>query len=88
MSIAMKIAKWFIPNEKKLAKMAAEKIQQTVNQCEKEAQIASAAQMVRDSQEWQGFVSALLVDGKIDDVETDEIAEKIRPLIKKIMEMI
>lgn len=39
------IIKWFLPSDKKLAKMAAEQIQKAVNRTDREEQIAKYSQM-------------------------------------------
>ena len=61
------LIKMFIPNEKKLSKMAAESIAKAVNsQTEREAQIAKVATMADKFTEYQKFVTGILVDGKVD----------------------
>lgn len=83
-----KILKLFIPNEKKLSMMAAEKIQMAVNQSGKEDLIAKYASMADSATEIQKWVTELLVDGKIDDIEKSDIADKLEPLLKKMVELI
>ena len=77
-----------MPNSKKMATYAAEQIANAVNQAQKEDQIAKYASIVDKATEVQKFVVELLVDGKIDEVEEKEIAEKIQPLIDKIITLI
>jgi hypothetical protein len=36
----------------------------------------------------QQYVTSLLLDGKIDDLERDDIAGKLQPMIDKLMELI
>lgn len=83
-----KILKLFIPNEKKLSMMAAEKIQAAVNQSGKEDLIAKYASMADSATEVQKWITELLVDGKIDDMEKSDIAAKLEPLLKKVVELI
>ena len=83
-----KIIKLFIPSSKKLSNMAAEKIQAAVNQSGKEDLIAKYASMADSATEVQKWVTELLVDGKIDDIEKSEISDKLEPLLKKIVELI
>lgn len=83
-----KILKLFIPSTKKLSTMAAEKIQAAVNQSGKEDLIAKYASMADSATEIQKWITELLVDGKIDDMEKSEISDKLEPLIKKMVELI
>lgn len=82
------IAKWLMPSPKKLSNMAAEKIQAAVNQSGKEDLIAKYASMADSATEIQKWITELLVDGKIDDIEKNDIADKLEPLLKKIVELI
>lgn len=82
------IAKWFMPSPKKLSNMAAEKIQSAVNQSGKEDIIAKYATMADSATEIQKWITELLVDGKIDDIEKSDIASKLEPLIKKVVDLI
>lgn len=76
------ILKLFIPNEKKLSKMAAESIAKAINsQTEREAQIAKVASMADKFTEYQKFVTGILTDGKISQEEIDEIAVRLEPLM-------
>ena len=76
------LIKLFIPNEKKLSKMAAESIAKAINsQTEREAQIAKVASMADKFTEYQKFVTGILVDGKISEKEIDEIAVRLEPLM-------
>ena len=68
--------------------MAAEKIQAAVNQSGKEDLIAKYASMADSATEVQKWITELLVDGKIDDIEKSEISDKLEPLLKKIVELI
>lgn len=82
------IIKFFMPSSKKMATYAAEQIAKAINQAEKEDQIAKYATIADKATEVQKFVVELLVDGKIDEVEEKEMAEKIQPLIDKIITLI
>ena len=72
-----KLIKWFMPSPKKLSSMAAEKIQSAVNQSGKEDLIAKYASMADSATEIQKWITELLVDGKIDDIEKSDIADKL-----------
>ena len=82
------IAMWFMPSSTKLASMAAAKIQEAVNSTDKESTIAKYAGMADKAVEVQQYVTSLLLDGRIDDLERDDIADKLKPLIDKLMELI
>lgn len=77
-----------MPSPKKLSNMAAEKIQSAINQSGKEDLIAKYASMADSATEIQKWITELLVDGKIDDIEKSDIADKLEPLLKKIVELI
>lgn len=77
-----------MPSSKKMAVYAAEQISKAVNQAQKEDQIAKYASIADKATEVQKFVTEILLDGKIDDVEKEDIANKIQPLIDKILELI
>lgn len=83
-----KLIKWFMPSSKKLSDMAAEKIQSAVNQSGKEDLIAKYASMADSATEIQKWITELLVDGKIDDMEKSDIAEKLQPLIQKVVDIL
>ena len=83
-----KIIKMLMPSPKKLSYMAAEKIQTAVNQSGKEDLIAKYASMADSATEIQKWVTEILVDGKIDDLEKSEISDKLEPLLQKIIEII
>ena len=80
--------KFFMPSSKKMSTYAAEQIANAVNQADKENQIAKYANIADKATEVQKFVTSILLDGKIDNVEKEDIAKKIEPLIEKIIELI
>lgn len=77
-----------MPSSKKMAVYAAEQITKAVNQADKEEQIAKYATIADKATEVQKFVTEILLDGKIDNVEKEDIAKKIEPLIEKLIELI
>lgn len=77
-----------MPSSKKMSTYAAEQIANAVNQAQKEDQIAKYANIADKATEVQKFVTSILLDGKIDNVEKEDIAKKIEPLIEKIIELI
>ena len=83
-----KIAKMLMPSPKKLSNMAAEKIQSAVNRSGKEDLIAKYATMADSATEIQKWITELLVDGKIDDIEKQDISEKLEPLLTKVVDLI
>lgn len=80
--------KIFLPSDKKLSKMAAEQIQKAVNQTEREDAIAKYSQMADSAVDVSKKITSWLNDGKINDLERDEIACEIRPLIARLLELI
>lgn len=82
------LLKMFMPSDKKLAQYAADAIAKAVNRSDKEALIAKYATMANKATEIQSFVVELLVDGKIDETEKNEITEKLMPLFAKLRELI
>ena len=68
--------------------MAAEKIQSAVNQSGKEDLIAKYASMADSATEIQKWITELLVDGKIDDMEKSDIADKLQPLLQKVIDLV
>lgn len=83
-----KLVKLFLPNAETLSNYAAEGIQKAINNADKEAQIAKYADLVDKATDVQKFVTEILLDGKIDDVEKEDIAKKIEPLMVKLIEII
>ena len=77
-----------MPSSKKMAEMAAEKIQNAVNQSGKEDLIAKYATLADSATEIQKWITETLVDGKIDEREKQDISDKLEPLLKKIIDII
>lgn len=82
------LIKWFMPSPKKLANMASEKIQSAVNSSGKEDLISKYASMADSATEIQKWITEILADGKIDDLEKQEISDKLEPLLKKVVGLI
>ena len=74
------LIKMFMPSPKKLANMAADKIQKAVNESNKAAMIAKCASIAASVTDIQKFVSETLIDGKISDEEAKQVEEKLIPL--------
>lgn len=88
-SIMLKrIVKFFMPSSKKLGKMAAEKIKSAVNQSGKEQLIAKYSGLVSNAVNTQKWLSDILLDGKIDDMEEDEIARRLAIIFDKVRDLI
>lgn len=83
-----RLAKMLMPRPEKLAEIAAKKIQLAVNGSGKEEQIAKYGSLADEATEIQKFVTSILKDGKIDDLEADGIKQKLSPLFGKLCEMI
>ena len=82
------LAKLFIPSPEKLADIASTKIADTINTCEKQDLIAKFASMALDLTNIQEFISNVLKDGKISDEEKKQIASKLEPLFKYLIDQI
>lgn len=83
-----RIAKMLMPSPGNLAGIAAKKIQQAINDSGKEEEIAKYGSLADEATEIQKFVTSILKDGRIDDLEAAEIKEKLTPLFKKLCEII
>ena len=82
-----RLLKWFVSAER-LAKWSADGVQKAINESKYGEQIGkygALADKVTDVQKW---LSAMLKDGKIDELEKKEIIEKLLPLYKKLFELI
>ena len=82
------LAKLFIPSPEKLADIASTKIADTINTSEKQELIAKFASMALDLTNIQEFISNVLKDGKISDEEKKQIASKLEPLFKYLIDQI
>lgn len=78
----------FAPSPKKIATMAADKIQNIVNKSDKQNQIAKFAEISQKATEIQIKLNKWFEDGKLDDIETKEIAAEIEPMIERIYNLI
>ena len=84
-----KIIKIFLPNSKKIAGYAAEKVANAINsQTEREAQIAKYAKLADQFTDYQKFVTQILTDGKISDSEKEQIAQKLLPVVEYVMGLV
>lgn len=81
------LIKMLMPSPKKLANMAAEKIQNAVNESNKAATIAKCASIASYATDIQKFVSDTLLDGKVSDDEAKQVEEKLVPLFEKVVEL-
>lgn len=83
-----RILKLFIPKPATLATYAAKGIQEAINGSGKEQLIAKYSNLANSATDVQKFVTSILLDGKIDDIEREDIAKKIEPLMKTLVEFI
>ena len=83
-----RILKLFIPKPSTLASYASKGIQEAINGSGKEELIAKYSNLASKATEVQKFVTSVLNDGKIDDIERDDIASKIEPLMKTLVDFI
>lgn len=81
------LIKIFMPSPRKLANMAAEKIQKAVNESNKADIIAKCANIAASITDIQKFVSDTLMDGKVSDAEGKRIEDRLIPLFEKVVEL-
>ena len=74
----------------RLSSYAADGIQRGVNGTKEEtaATIAKYATITNEMAELAKSISAMLTDGRIDDVERDTLQEMLEPLFAKVMELV
>lgn len=86
----MAIAKLFCPSAKTIANAAAAKAQKDYNGVDqtKRELIASYADKIAALNEESKKLLQMTADGKIDDIERDQIAEMLEPLIEKAKSMV
>ena len=82
-----KIVKWFL-SAKKLAKWSANGIQKAVNGSSCTEQIAKYGEIADKFTDIQKWLTQMLKDGKIDELEKGEIEARLLPLYEKLMEVI
>ena len=83
-----RILKLFIPKPSTLANYSAKTIQQAINGSGKEQLIAKYSALANSATDVQKFVTSILLDGKIDDIEREDIAKKLEPLMKILVDFI
>ena len=83
-----RILKLFIPKPATLANYSAKTIQQAINGSGKEQLIAKYSNLANSATDVQKFITSILLDGKIDDIEREDIAKKLEPLMKTLIEFI
>lgn len=88
MKIMTSILKIFLPNSSKMANLAAERIADSVNKSELKDSIARYASMSKRATEMADWLAKVLQDGKIDEMEKDELAKALLPLFEKVVELI
>lgn len=80
------ILKLFMPSPDALARTCAKALKEAVNQSDKEAAIARYSTLAKTVTEASDKVAGLLVDGKIDDAEEEDVAAVLKPWIEKALE--
>ena len=83
-------AKKLCPSSKRIATAAAEKVQKNYNGIDqaKRDLIASYADRADAFNEHAKKLRQMIADGKIDDLERDQLAEMLEPLIEKAKELV
>ena len=82
------ILKLFIPRPSTLANYSAKTIQQAINGSGKEELIAKYSNLASKATDVQQYITSILKDGRIDDIERTDIANKLEPLMKVILDML
>ena len=82
------ILKLFIPKASTLANYSAKTIQQAINGSGKEELIAKYSNLASKATDVQQYITSILKDGRIDDIERTDIANKLEPLMKVILDML
>lgn len=82
-----KIVKWFL-SAKKLAKWSADGIQTAINNSKFSEQIAKYGEMADKFTDIQKWLTDILRDGKIDELERADIEKKLLPVYEKLLEVI
>lgn len=88
MKIMSSILKIFLPNSQKMADLAADRIAESVNSSDLKDNIAKYAAMSKTATEMADWLAKVLQDGAIDEMERDELAERLRPLFEKVVALI
>lgn len=78
--------KLFMPNPDSLARACAKALKEAVNTSDKEAAIAKYSTLAKTVTEASDKVAGLLVDGRIDDAEEEDVAAMLKPWISKALE--
>ena len=83
-----RILKLFIPKASTLASYSAKTIQSAINGSGKEELIAKYSNLASKATDVQQYITSILKDGRIDDIERTDIANKLEPLMKVILDML
>ena len=83
-----RILKLFIPKPSTLASYSAKTIQSAINGSGKEELISKYSNLASKATDVQKYVTSILKDGRIDDIERTDIANKLEPLMKVILDML
>lgn len=83
-----RILKLFIPRPSTLANYSAKTIQQAINGSGKEELISKYSNLASKATDVQKYVTSILKDGRIDDIERTDIANRLEPLMKVILDML
>lgn len=78
------LLKLFLPSAEDMAKMAAQTVAKFVNSSDKQATIAKWGKIANDFTAIQAKVTGWLVDGTMDEEETEELKRALLPLAEKI----
>lgn len=82
-----KVIKWIL-SPKKLSKWSADGIQQAINKSRYSEQIEKYGALADKFTEVQKWLTDILKDGKVDELERDDIEKKLLPLYNKLFDVI
>jgi hypothetical protein len=82
-----KVIKWIL-SPKKLSKWSADGIQQAINKSRYSEQIEKYGALADKITAVQKWMTEILKDGKVDDLERSEIESKLLPVFNKLLELI
>lgn len=80
------LLKLFLPSSETLAELAAESIATAVNNANCKDQVAKYATIADKATDVQKWLTQMLADGKIDQLEQADISAKLVPLFEKVKE--
>lgn len=82
------ILKFFLPKAESIAKIATDSICDKINSTDKLAKVAEYSDYADMIIQTAGKLNDLIRDGKIDEIEKDEITKMLTPIFQKAIDLI